>query len=67
MYHFQKPIPNHSSCGSKVVVVESDCRQIVRMLQAKEGDDDSYLGVIVRESLSIACSFDVISFHHVFR
>ena len=46
--------------------VESDCLSVINIISGA-AFDDSYLGLIVHEILSIAQSFEVISFKHIFR
>lgn len=53
-------------CGAKSICVESDCLQVVQMLNTNKWDG-SYLGIVVREASSIASAFDVVSYNHVVR
>ncbi|KAL2897884.1 Pyruvate dehydrogenase E1 component subunit beta mitochondrial [Bienertia sinuspersici] len=53
-------------CEPRRIVVECDCKHVVSMLKSTRYDG-SYLGVVIREILSLVELFDYAEFVHVFR
>lgn len=53
-------------CNSKMVAVESDCLQVIKLVKG-EKEDGSYLGMICKEINIISSWFDAISFDLIYR
>ncbi|KAL2933316.1 hypothetical protein RDABS01_016435 [Bienertia sinuspersici] len=53
-------------CEPRRVVIESDCKQVVSMLKLRKCDE-SYLGIVDREVLSLVELFEFVDFVRVFR